>query len=163
MYIHGLLLERAASARPVRVGLVGAGKFGSMFLSQAPSAPGLAVSVIADLDPDRARIACRTTGWSDALLARTRFTDDAFDAIRSDDVDVVVEVTGDPAAGIAHARAAFAAGRHIVMVNVGPTCSPDRCSRRRRATRGAAVRVRGRPGQTATPAGQATPVPPWPQ
>ena len=118
MYLQDLLRERAASARPVRVGLVGAGKFGSMFLAQAPSTAGLAVSVIADLDPDRARTACRTTGWSDALLARTRFTDDAFAAMRSDDVDVVVEATGDPAAGIAHARAAFAAGRHIVMVNV---------------------------------------------
>ena len=118
MYIHGLLRERAASDRPVRVGLVGAGKFGSMFLAQVPSTDGLEVSVIADLDPDRARAACRTTGWSDALLARTRFTDDAFDAVRSDDVDVIVEATGDPAAGIAHARAAFAAGRHIVMVNV---------------------------------------------
>lgn len=118
MYIHGLLRERAASARPVRVGLIGAGKFGSMFLSQAPSTAGLEVNVIADLDPGRARAACGAVGWSDALLARTRFTEDAFDAVGADDVDVVVEATGDPAAGIAHARAAFAAGRHIVMVNV---------------------------------------------
>ena len=118
MYLHDQLRERAVAGRPVRVGLVGAGKFGSMFLSQVPSAVGLEVRVIADLDPDRARAACRTVGWSAALLGRTRFTDDAFDAIRSDDVDVVVEATGDPAAGIAHARAAFTAGRHIVMVNV---------------------------------------------
>ena len=118
MYIHQQLRERAASARPVRVGLIGAGKFGSMFLSQTPSTAGLEVSVIADLDPDRARAACRAVGWSDALLARTRFTDDALDAMRAGDVDVVVEATGNPAAGIAHARAAFAAGKHIVMVNV---------------------------------------------
>ena len=118
MYMHGLLHERAAHARPVRVGLVGAGKFGSMFLAQVPSTAGLEVNIIADLDPDRARAACRATGWNDALLDRTRFTDDAREAIRASDVDVVVEATGDPAAGIAHARAAFAAGRHIVMVNV---------------------------------------------
>ena len=118
MYIQHQLRERAASARPVRVGLIGAGKFGSMFLSQVPSTHGLEVSVIADLDPDRARAACRTVGWSDALLARTRFTDDAPDAIRADDVDVVVEATGSPEAGITHARAAFAAAKHIVMVNV---------------------------------------------
>ena len=118
MYLHERLSERAGSARPVRVGLIGAGKFGSMFLSQTPSTSGLEVSVIADLDPGRARAACRNTGWSDALIARTRFTDDALAATRADDVDVVVEATGDPAAGIAHARAAFAAGRHIVMVNV---------------------------------------------
>jgi predicted homoserine dehydrogenase-like protein len=34
------------------------------------------------------------------------------------EVEIVVEATGSPAAGIAHARAAIAAGRHIVMVNV---------------------------------------------
>ena len=118
MYMHELLRERAASARPVRVALIGAGKFGSMFLSQASSTAGLEVAVIADLDPDRARTACRAVGWSDALASRTRFTDDALDAMRDGAVDVVVEATGSPAAGIAHARAAFAAGKHIVMVNV---------------------------------------------
>ena len=118
MYLHAQLRERADAARPVRVGLIGAGKFGSMFLSQAPTTPGLVVCAIADLDPDHARAACRATGWSDAHIARTRFTDDAIDMARTSDVDVVVEATGDPAAGIAHARAAFAAGRHVVMVNV---------------------------------------------
>ena len=118
MYIHDQIRERAASARPVRVGLIGAGKFGSMFLSQAPTTIGLEVRVIADLDPDRARAACRAVGWSDEVTARTTFTDDALDVMRADDVDVVVEATGNPAAGITHARAAFAAGKHIVMVNV---------------------------------------------
>ena len=118
MYLHDQLRERAASAQPVRVGLIGAGKFGSMFLSQAPSTIGLEVRVIADLDPDRARAACRAVGWSDEFAARTTFTDDALDVMRADDVDVVVEATGNPAAGITHARAAFAAGKHIVMVNV---------------------------------------------
>ncbi|MYE13307.1 MAG: flagellar biosynthesis protein FlgA, partial [Gammaproteobacteria bacterium] len=118
MYLHEQLRERAASSRPVRVALVGAGKFGSMFLSQVPTTEGLDVSVIADLDPERARAACRTVGWSDALLARTRFTDDAVAAVAADDVDVMVEATGSPTAGIAHARAAFAAGLHAVMVIV---------------------------------------------
>jgi predicted homoserine dehydrogenase-like protein len=44
----------------VQVGLIGAGKFGSMFLNQVPTMPGLEVSVIADLNPERARTACRT-------------------------------------------------------------------------------------------------------
>ena len=118
MYLYDQLRERAGAGRPVRVGLVGAGKFGSMFLSQVPSAIGLEVSVIADLDPDRARAACRAVGWSAERIAGTRFTDDALHAVRDDTVDVVVEATGDPAAGMAHARAACAAGRHVVMVNV---------------------------------------------
>ena len=33
-------------------------------------------------------------------------------------IEVVIEATGNPAAGIRHARAAIAAGKHIVMVNV---------------------------------------------
>ncbi len=143
MFLHERLLARADAGRPVRVGLIGAGKFGSMFLSQAPATPGLEVRVIADLDPDRARAACRAVGWSDAQIAATRFTDDARAAVGAGDtdagagaphggrvgagssvpggdpdIDVAVEATGDPAAGIAHARAAFAAGTSIVMVNV---------------------------------------------
>jgi predicted homoserine dehydrogenase-like protein len=118
MYIHEELVRRAQSGEPVRVGLIGAGKFGSMFLSQVPTTPGLRVSAVADLDPDRARGACANVGWPAALVGETRFTDSAAAMIASDDVDVVIEATGNPAAGIAHARAAFASGKHIVMVNV---------------------------------------------
>ena len=118
MYLLHQLQQRARGGRPVRVGLVGAGKFGSMFLSQAPSTDGLEVAVIADLETERARAACRAVGWNDDRVARTRFTDDALEAIADDAVDVVVEATGDPAGGIVHARAACAARKHIVMVNV---------------------------------------------
>ena len=51
MYLLDELMRRAASSQPVRVGLIGAGKFGSMFLSQVPTTPGLTVCAIADLDP----------------------------------------------------------------------------------------------------------------
>ncbi len=118
MYLHAELKRRAAAAAPVRVCLIGAGKFGAMFLSQVPTTPGLRVSVIADLRPDAARAACRAVGWDDARLAAAAFTDDASAAIARDDVDVVVEATGHPRAGAAHARMAFKAGKHIVMVNV---------------------------------------------
>ena len=118
MYLYRELSERARADEPVRVGLIGAGKFGSMFLSQVPTTLGLRVAAIADLEPDRAREACRRVGWSEALIADTRFTDDAVLMMARGDVDVVVEATGVPAAGITHARAAIAAGKHIVMVNV---------------------------------------------
>ena len=118
MYLHAALMARATEGRPVRVALIGAGKFGSMFLSQVPTTPGLELAVIADLRPDAARAACRAVGWSAERVAATDFTDDAVEAIARDDVDVVIEATGHPAAGITHALAAIAAGRHIVMVNV---------------------------------------------
>jgi predicted homoserine dehydrogenase-like protein len=117
MNLHRLLEARRAAGKPVQIALIGAGKFGSMFLSQVPHTPGLLVPVIVDLDPERAREACRVVGWDAARIAQTTFTADVARAT-SDHVEVIVEATGNPAAGIKHARAAIAAGKHVVMVNV---------------------------------------------
>ena len=117
MNLARLLNARAAAGKPLRVALIGAGKFGSMFLSQVPHTPGLEVPVIVDLDPERAREACRTVGWDAARIAATEFTADGSKAT-SGDIEVIVEATGNPAAGIRHARAAIAHAKHIVMVNV---------------------------------------------
>jgi predicted homoserine dehydrogenase-like protein len=116
--LQSLLAARVDAGKPVRAGLIGAGKFGSMFLAQVPSIKGLEVAVIADLDPERAKAACRNIGWDASRIARTRFTARGSDAISDESVEVAIEATGDPAAGIAHALAAFDAGKHIVMVNV---------------------------------------------
>ncbi|HEY0182612.1 MAG TPA: Gfo/Idh/MocA family oxidoreductase [Rhodopila sp.] len=118
MNLYRLLQKRAAAGHPVRVGLIGAGKFGSMFLSQVPTTPGLEVAAIADLSPDRARAACRRVGWTEERIAVTRFVDDAGAMIASPDVEVVVEATGHAPAGLLHARRAIREGKHIVMVNV---------------------------------------------
>jgi predicted homoserine dehydrogenase-like protein len=107
-----------AADRPVRVCLIGAGKFGSMFLSQVPKVPSIVVTDIVDLSPDRARQSCRRVGWDEKRIAEVRFSDDAAKAIRQTEAEVVVEATGHPGAGIVHAEVAFAAGRHVVMVNV---------------------------------------------
>jgi predicted homoserine dehydrogenase-like protein len=117
MNLFYLLKARHAAGKPVRVALIGAGKFGSMFLSQVPHTPGLEVPLIVDLDPERAREACRTVGWDQAKIAATLFTADAARATAAD-IEVIVEATGNPAVGIRHARAAIAAGKHIVMVSV---------------------------------------------
>src|SRR5260370_10500901 len=108
---------RRAAGKPVRVALIGAGKFGSMFLSQVPHTPGLEVPVIVDLDPERAREACRTVGWDAARIAATTFTADPTEAT-SGPIEVIVEATGNPAVGIKHGRAAIAAGKRIVRGNV---------------------------------------------
>lgn len=129
MNLFRMLRAREAEGRPVRIALIGAGKFGAMFLSQVPKTPGLHVLGIADLSVPRARAATQRVGWpaeasaardADEAVARrtTWVTDDAHALVADPRVDVVVEATGDPAAGIAHARMAIAAGRHVVMVNV---------------------------------------------
>jgi predicted homoserine dehydrogenase-like protein len=118
MNLHQKLAARAAAGEPVRVGLVGAGKFGSMFLSQVPHIPGLEVAVISETDIERGKNACRNVGWDEARIARTKFSDRGRDACLDESVEVVVEATGRPDAGIAHAIRSIDAGKHIVMVNV---------------------------------------------
>lgn len=118
MNLAALAAARADSGRPVRAGLIGAGKFGAMFLSQVPTIKGLEVTAIADLDPSRARTACAEVGWSAERIGATAFLGDGAELAASDAVEVVIEATGHPRAGISHALAAIAAGKHIVMVNV---------------------------------------------
>ncbi len=118
MNLAHLAAERSAAGKPVRAGLIGAGKFGSMFLAQVPTTAGLTVTAIADLDTDRARAQCRAVGWDEDRIAATAFTDNGATLTKRDDVDVVIEATGSPTAGIVHALAAFAARKHVVMVNV---------------------------------------------
>ena len=75
MNLYTLLQKRVADGRPLRAGLIGAGKFGSMFLAQARVIPGLQVLAVADLDVDRARKACAATGWSEARVGAGSFAE----------------------------------------------------------------------------------------
>jgi predicted homoserine dehydrogenase-like protein len=118
MSLHHALQERVASGRPVMAGLIGAGKFGTMFLAQVPTTPGLEVAAIADLSADRIRDALEAIGWDRSDRARVAIFDDGRDVARHPEVDVVIEATGNPEAGIVHARAAIEAGKHVVMVTV---------------------------------------------
>jgi predicted homoserine dehydrogenase-like protein len=119
MNLFKLLQQRRAEGRPVRVGLIGAGKFGTMFLAQARRTPGLVVAAVADLDRSRAERALETAGWQDGTAeVSCQVTEDAETLIARSDLEVVIEATGHPAAGIRHARLAVREGKHLVMVTV---------------------------------------------
>jgi len=129
MNLYRLLKQRAADGKPLRVLLIGAGKFGSMFLAQVPRMPGIHLVAVADLAPERARQSLARVGWTleryqakslaDAAKRGTTFiSDDASAAIASGAIDIVVDATGNPAAGIRHVLACCEHGKHIVMVNV---------------------------------------------
>lgn len=121
------LAALAASNTPIQVGLIGAGKFGSMFISQCHRTPGMRLAGIADLSTERAFAALQRTGYpverysNDISLSisegirtgRTIITTDAEVLIAAPEVDVVLECTGSPAAGVKHAllvRAMFTYG-----------------------------------------------------
>ena len=123
------LKARAADHKPVRVAIIGAGKFGSMYLSQVPRTPGIHLVAVIDLSPDRAKASLARVGWSEAQYSAkslaeasktgaTFITDDAQAVIASDHIDMVIDSTGSPAAGVHHALLCCEYRKHIIMVNV---------------------------------------------
>jgi len=144
MNLSSLLQTRNASGRPVRVGLIGAGKFGSMVLSQARHIEGLHVVGVADLDVGKARASLARVGWSaeqygartlsDAVkTGATCVLDDAAALAACDEIECIIEATGHPIAGVRHALAAIEGNKHVVMVNVeaDAMCGPLLAARAR--------------------------------
>ena len=129
MNLFSMLEERGETGHPIRVGLIGAGKFATMFLAQSRRMAGVHVMGIADLAMARTRSSLRRAAWSESqyeaaspMVARrdstTWLTEDAEELISADGIDVIVEATGSPVAGVRHALSCIRHGRHIVMVNV---------------------------------------------
>jgi predicted homoserine dehydrogenase-like protein len=129
MNLHRMLLERQAAGKPVTVGVVGAGKFGTMFLSQARLTAGMHVVAVADLNIVRARSQLAAARWPpeqyeasslDQALktGKTLLTTDAEAMIKHPAIEVIIEATGDPRTGIRLCQMAIRNGKHIVMVNV---------------------------------------------
>ncbi|KAI0145466.1 SAF domain-containing protein [Xylariaceae sp. FL1272] len=126
------LAELEAAGKPIQVGIIGAGKFGSMFISQSHRTTGLRLAGIADLSKDRALAALKKTGFpedkydasvtmsiSEGIKAgKTAITTDSAALIATPEIDVILEVTGNPAAGIRHALLCCEHKKHIVMINV---------------------------------------------
>ena len=129
MNLFSQLGQRAEAGRPVRVGLIGAGKFGSMVLAQAQQIAGMHVVGVADLDVGKARASLQRVGWPaerygaaslSAAMANgtTCVLDDAGALAAFEGIDCIIEATGHPIAGIRHGLAAIEGGKHVVMVNV---------------------------------------------
>ncbi len=129
MNLHRFLLQREAEGKPLRVALIGAGKFGSMYLAQVPRTPGVHLVGIADLSLENARRNLERVGWDPGMYAAASL-DDAFDTRRTHlgedwqrmvahpGIDIVIEATGNPVAAVEHALEAFRHGKHVVNVTV---------------------------------------------
>ena len=129
MSLFQKLQRRAENGAPIKVGVIGAGKFGSMFLSQIPRIPGIEVVGVADLDVAAAQSNLALIGWPeekfltpslDIALASgaTHVAQDAMALIAHPEIDVIVDCTGNPVVAIEHIVSAFEHGKHVVSATV---------------------------------------------
>ena len=130
--LHQKLLTREAEGRPIRVGIIGAGTFGTQIIAQTCRMRGMRISVIADLVLDRSRRALKLGGIESDAVREAKSVADINRAIEADrpaitscvtdllnsNVDVVIEATGNPEVGAKHAYDAIEARKHLVMVTV---------------------------------------------
>lgn len=101
-------------------------------ISQSHNTPGMRLAGVAELVADRAYAALKRTGYperktdmtgsmslAEGIKAnKTVVTTDSAALIAQPEIDVILEVTGNPAAGVRHALLCCEHKKHIVMINV---------------------------------------------
>ena len=131
--ISQLLAQREAESNPIRVGVIGTGKFGAGLVAQISQMKGMEVSAIADINAHNARYAYVSSGAREEDIRTAETGDELEEAVRagkpvvvedglalteSESIEVVVESTGLPEVGARHAFEALSSHKHVVMVNV---------------------------------------------
>jgi predicted homoserine dehydrogenase-like protein len=132
-YVERLRAREREVGRPVRVALVGAGQMGRGLAAQVGRMPGLALSVVADVDPARAAVAFADAGVTAPVLDDGKLSGDALArvvddgghvalrgaaAVASLPVDVVVDATGVPDVGAELTLSCLLNGKDVVGLNV---------------------------------------------
>jgi predicted homoserine dehydrogenase-like protein len=126
------LRARDAQAKPIQVGVIGAGDFGVGLIAQLAQTPGMRPAAVADLDVDLARQAYQKAGYDLADVVTAGSSGQAADAVRAGKpvvvpsgamladlpLEVTCDVTGWADVGADAAARCLRAGQHVVMVNV---------------------------------------------
>lgn len=80
--IHEALAKRAEENNPIRVGIIGAGKFGAALVTQIAQMRGMVVSLLADVALESARTAFTDNHWSADDLVTVGSLPEAEEAFR---------------------------------------------------------------------------------
>ena len=117
---------------PIRVGVVGAGSFGSQMILAIEGTPGLTTAAVADIRPeagcqilemagvsdDDVERVDDEAGLADANAAGRRAVTDDGTVVAGGNIDVVVEATGDANAAARNVFTALTTGSHVVNVTI---------------------------------------------
>ena len=129
--IYQHLFDRVKEKRIVRAGLIGSGQYGTAVITQARYIPLLEIPIVADVDPQAARLAYHHAGITDNEIVLCDSRGGAMRAMESGKfvivedpmlllntpIDVIVEATGVSEAGARHAYEAIQHGVHVAMIN----------------------------------------------
>ena len=129
--IYHHLFDQVKEKRTVRAGLIGSGHYGTAVITQARYIPLLKIPIIADVDPQAARLAYHHAGITDDDIALCDNRTNTMHAMESGKfvivedpmllmdlpIDVIVEATGVAEAGARHAYEAIQHGVHVAMIN----------------------------------------------
>ena len=127
------LAARAATGRPVRIGLIGSGEMGTDIVTRAAMMDGVDVAAISEINVPNAHKAvsisykedghsqdAKSTDDLNAIIesGKTAITDNADLILESGLIDVVIDATGIPAVGAEIGLKAMERGKHLTMMNV---------------------------------------------
>ncbi len=129
MNLYTMLQQKQSQGAPLRVGIIGTGKFGTMYLSQVRKVPGVHLVGIAELNMPRAFDNLQRTLWPKEQVdaktleeayntGKTCVMDSGDDLIASPFTEIIIDCTGDPELGIKNTLRCCQYGKHIVNVNV---------------------------------------------
>lgn len=129
MNLYAMLQEKYKQNKPLRVGIIGTGKFGAMYLSQVKKVQGVHLVGIAELNIHRAFENLKRTMWPDEQVnaktleeayktGKTCVIESGDELIASPFIEIIIDCTGDPELGIRNTLRCCEYGKHIVNVNV---------------------------------------------
>ena len=128
-----LLAQRAEENKPIKVGIIGTGKFGGGLVAQLSQMQGMETYAIADINLNHAKHAYIASGVPEDEIqvvknveeinesiqkGKRAITEDGLLIAQSNLVDVVVEATGIPEVGAHMGYHTVTHNKHLVMVNV---------------------------------------------
>jgi len=129
--VDNALKQRADQNRPVRVGMIGAGFMGQGLTNQiVNSTPGMQMAAVQNRDVERAKHVYNYSGIDDVVVAESQatfdaaiekgkgvVTEDPFLLCRSEQIDILIDVTGSVEFGATVVLDAFENGKSVVLMN----------------------------------------------
>lgn len=124
-----LLDKKVKDKKPIKIGLIGCGKFGTMFLNQSINFSGIKIVGIADLKMEKILSSLERIGWPRYKIEKKDITksyknsslyitQDVDDLINCSFIDIIIEATGDPIAGSKHILKSIKNNINIISVTV---------------------------------------------